>query len=222
MHCRTYCLSALAVLCTTGLATAQWVQRTPSVAPSARGSHVLEYDVVRSRAVLFGGYPGFLNDTWEWDGNTWAQRFPAHSPPGRDGAANGFDLSRQRVVVFGGRRGSTNLADTWEWDGNDWLQAATGTAPPARILAGMAFDTVNNRLLLFGGGDGQASVNPMADTWTYDGVNWTQLHPAHAPAPRWGFGMTADFASGSVLLQGGSQNYAPQSASFNDTWRWDG
>src|SRR5262249_9459604 len=134
-------LFAVAVIGSIGLVTAQsaWLRRTPSVAPSARGSQVLEDDLQRGRAGLFGGWAtSDLNDTWEWDGTVWAQQLPTHSPLARDGAAYGYDLLRSRVVIFGGNTTFGNLADTWEWDGTDWQQIVTGAAPTARVLAGMA------------------------------------------------------------------------------------
>ena len=43
-------------------------------APSPRGGHVMAYDPVRERVVLYGGFDADdqrLADTWEWDGSTW-------------------------------------------------------------------------------------------------------------------------------------------------------
>jgi len=43
-------------------------------APSPRGGHVMAYDPVRERVVLYGGFDTDdqrLADTWEWDGSTW-------------------------------------------------------------------------------------------------------------------------------------------------------
>jgi hypothetical protein len=71
----------------------------------------------------------------------------------------------------------------------------------------MAYDDSRRMTLLFGGGS--ANSDPMRlDTWTWDGKNWSELHPSSAP---WSAGLiTYDAASGSLLLLGAS------------TWSWDG
>src|SRR5262245_14776445 len=82
-----------------------WIQRTPALSPVARGSSLIEYDILRGVTVVFGGYgnAGILGGpTWEWDGTNWAQRLPANSPPPHDSVAHAFDPGRGRVVMFGG------------------------------------------------------------------------------------------------------------------------
>ncbi|MEP7323780.1 MAG: hypothetical protein ABI761_17775 [Saprospiraceae bacterium] len=44
--------------------------------PSPRMMGYMAYDKERDRTVLFGGRPGWPNDsgdTWEWDGNVWKE-----------------------------------------------------------------------------------------------------------------------------------------------------
>ncbi len=72
---------------------------------------------------------------------------------------------------------------------------------------------------LFGGSDEYG--NDQNDTWTWDGLNWTQQNPANPPAARDGGAMAYDPALGQVVLFGGEQN--PQSPNYiNDTWVWSG
>ena len=48
-------------------------------APAPRNSHVMAYDPVRRKTVLFGGssFDGKVStvygDTWEWDGQSWTR-----------------------------------------------------------------------------------------------------------------------------------------------------
>jgi hypothetical protein len=78
----------------------------------------MAYDAATGTIVLFGGKnnsPGFLSDTWTWDGSTWTKQAPAAHPPGRFEAAMAYDAAARNVVLFGGRAGSTWVGDTWTW-----------------------------------------------------------------------------------------------------------
>ena len=80
----------------------------------------------------------------------------------------------------------------------------------------MTDDPAGGGILLFGGTDDQREF---ADTWTWDGADWTKLAPAHSPPKRFVFGMAGDAATGTVVLFGGSRTgHAP----YHDTWTWDG
>ena len=46
---------------------------------------------------------------------------------------------------------------------------------------GIEIARVNQKLVLFGGYDG---VNQLADTWSWDGNDWTQVTPVHSPPKR--------------------------------------
>jgi hypothetical protein len=77
----------------------------------------MAYDAARNRVVLFGGddnSPGYLGDTWEWDGSTWVAVASTTSPNARYGHAMVYDESDQRVVLFGGDNNASGLlAETW-------------------------------------------------------------------------------------------------------------
>jgi hypothetical protein len=90
---------------------------------------------------------------------------------------------------------------------------ASHRSPEPRTDPAMAQDP-SGGVLLFGG----VGVNPLADTWLWDGSGWTQLHPAHAPSPRSQMGMAFDAARGRVVLFGGRTT----SQIFGDTWTWNG
>ena len=143
----------------------------------------------------------------------WIQLGPVHTPLARNSAGIAYDSNRQEVVLFGGI-GNSFLGDTWVWNGTDWIMKSPVNSPAARGVAAMAYDPVHQKTVLFGG---DALVNggqsALADTWVWDGVNWTQMHPLVSPSAR----STAQMAwDGSrLILFGGS--LLDQS-----TWAWDG
>jgi len=95
-------------------------------------------------------------------------------------------------------------------------QRTTGAAPTKRARHAMAYDEAHGKLVLFGGYDGTAYL---ADTWTYDGVNWTDVSPATSPSARAVAAMTYDGVHGEIVLFGGNGGSA---GDFGDTWTWDG
>ncbi len=90
----------------------------------------------------------------------------------------------------------------------------------ARTQAAMVYDPVRQRVLLFGGTAGTGVLEPLADTWEWDGTSWTQLFPAASPPARYGHTMVYDTQNKRMLLFGGigvgGQLAAP------DLWAWDG
>jgi hypothetical protein len=75
---------------------------------------------------------------------------------------------------------------------------------------GMTYEADQGQVVLFGGFD---LTSVLADTWNWDGTNWTQQHPATSPPAREGLSMTDDAARSQVVMFGGG---------FSDTWTWDG
>jgi hypothetical protein len=69
---------------------------------------------------------------------------------------------------------------------------------------------------LFGGYRGQ---HTSADTWEWDGITWTELHPASSPSPRGTAAAAYDRAHHEVVLFGG---YDDNATKLTDTWVWDG
>ncbi|HZQ49210.1 MAG TPA: kelch repeat-containing protein [Candidatus Dormibacteraeota bacterium] len=178
----------------------------------------MAYDSNRNLTVLFGGYsyPGYLQDTWEWNGSAWTRNFTAHTPPPRDWSAMSYDSKRHVMVLFGGLgAGSTLLNDTWEYDGTDWKQVLTPDAPSARRGMALAFDPIRGKTVLFGG-ENNVDLN---DTWEYDGTDWTQVTLAAAPPIRIWHSMAYDAALDGVVVFGGVEG---TNASYNDTWIYDG
>ncbi len=98
-------------------------------------------------------------------------------PPGRNNHGFAFDSGRGRAVVFGGQGDEFDtFADTWEWDGNRWLERSPIQSPTARRHSSMTYDPVLGVVLLFGGAH-TFGTQVFADTWAWDGSEWTELTP---------------------------------------------
>lgn len=90
-----------------------------------------------------------------------------------DGAAV-YDAARDRVVLFDGGIPGAGKTDTWEFDGEDWSLVAT-EGPGPRDYFAMAYDPARAVTLLFGGvwAQGKGGPGHYADTWQWDGKEWT-------------------------------------------------
>src|SRR5262249_14611635 len=86
-------------------------------------------------------------------------------------------------------------------------------SPPARAGASMAYDRRNGKLVLFGG---DTMMNLLADTWLWDGAQWTQAQPTQSPPPRAGHRLEWDGQR--VVLFGGHTD----GGVLNDVWSWTG
>ncbi|MGA2577178.1 MAG: hypothetical protein ABSH24_14260 [Bryobacteraceae bacterium] len=198
-----------------------WTQQFPPVSPSPRTWSSMASDPVSRTVVLFGGNnlpggDGPLGDTWTWDGiaRTWTQRHPTNHPSARGSSPLAYDQTTHRLVLFGGvTTNFDNLNDTWNWDGSNWIQQFPTSAPSARNSPAMAYDPGLAAVVLFGGSPGPCcSYNN--DTWTWDGVNWTEIYPANTlPPGRNSAGMAYDTAYQALLLFGGQAD-----GPFGDTW----
>jgi uncharacterized protein (TIGR03437 family) len=147
---------------------------------------------------------------------TWTQLNPQTSPPARSAPAMAYDSVHGQVVLFGGSDSSGNLLnDTWVWDGANWTQKSPQTSPPARSNFGMAYDAASDQVVLFGGFGGfpgvGAAAKYFADTWVWDGTNWTEESPQATPQAGAGIPMAYDSGHSQVVLYNGSQ-----------TWVWNG
>jgi hypothetical protein len=144
-----------------------------------------------------------------------SHRGDAGMPAPRTAASAVYDAADGTVVMFGGSDRTGTLRETWTWDGSSWRRQHPTVSPPAREFALMAYDPALRQVVLFGGetcppparndliGCGKDYVT-LADTWTWDGHTWTDLHTAHAPdVPLPGVtsaGADADIARGRLTL----------------------
>ena len=121
------------------------------------------------------------------------------------------------MVLFGGSVG-TELDETWEHDGNQWIPKFPMLKPEARSLHTMAYDPLRRRIVVFGGMGSGGLTNPLYDTWTWDGTEWTQI-PVYGPSGRTNPAMVWDDSIGRLVLFGGN---AATLQPLNDTWLWNG
>jgi hypothetical protein len=186
--------------------------------PQARYLAPQAFDSLRNRSVLFGGISPttWLNDTWEWDGQSWSQRTSTVQPPARGGSAMAFDSARGVSVLFGGRDGAALFADTWEWNGAQWTQRTPTVAPSPRQHHILCYDPTRHRTVMFGGTT--ATSEFLDETWEWDGTTWAQRTPAIRPPIRRHASMTFDPIRNRIVLFGGYTAYVE----LNDTWEWDG
>lgn len=179
--------------------------------PINGAAFAMEYDRARGVTVLVEPNNAANQlDTWTRADAAWSKKTPATSPPAWDFTALAAGPSNT-LVLFGGLLSSVQ-DDTWIWDGVTWTMAHPAHRPPARSAPMLAYDPIRNRTVLFGGLDADGSPT-LADTWLWDGTDWTEATTSPSPAPRvfGGFAWQPDRKR--LLLFGGLSNAA---------WEWDG
>jgi hypothetical protein len=178
--------------------------------PSPRFGHQMAFNSDTGETFLQGGTAG--TDTWKWDGVTW-QHVTDTGPSWRYHHAMVYDAARGELVLFGGWPFSN---DTWVYGLNGWTEKSPDNVPPARCGHGMVYDSARGVLVMFGGSN---SSEYFADTWEWDGTNWTDRTPQlpDSPPARDYHGMTYDAARGETVLFGG---WGP--GELADTWVYNG
>ncbi|MFO1078237.1 MAG: kelch repeat-containing protein [Planctomycetota bacterium] len=153
--------------------------------------------------------------TQVFDGTRWSD-VPGATPPAL--------VSQSRCTgpvyayAFGGFDTLTGLdsAGFHAFDGSVWTTLPSG--PGAREGAALAYDEVRQQVVLFGGFT-QSTSGPYDDeTWTFDGVAWTQHTPSIHPGARGGATMAFDRNRGAAILVGGFGG----GQQLGDTWEWNG
>src|SRR5262249_5244454 len=94
------------------------------------------------------------------------------------------------------------------------------SSPPQRYGAAMASDFLRGRTVMFGGGT-NSGLPLFADTWEWDGSNWSQLTPRAEPPARSRPALAYDRFRSRTVLFGGSGD-SSMTCCFADTWEWDG
>ncbi|MBI1849561.1 MAG: hypothetical protein HYR85_04400 [Planctomycetes bacterium] len=102
-----------------------------------------------------------------------------------------------------------------------WAHQLPVVSPTVRDGFAATYDVGRERLVLFGGmtlPDAAGVSTALADTWEWDGCEWTRQSPATNPSPRGWHAMTYDSDRRRVLLFGGRDTVRD----LADTWEWDG
>jgi hypothetical protein len=194
---------------------AGWTLQTTLTLPTDRDTTVACTDTVRNRVVAYTSTDG----TFEWDGVNWTGLAPTTALRYMPMV---FDAARVVCVQFGGQASNGALNDdTRTWNGTAWTTVPAPARPSPRYFAQMAYDAARQRVVLFGGvGPNPSNPGPppiYGDTWTFDGVTWTQqLGPG--PSARFGHVMAYDPLRQVVVLHCGGTF----GASNNETWEWNG
>ncbi|MFO1077575.1 MAG: hypothetical protein U1E73_07600 [Planctomycetota bacterium] len=216
----------ISVLTAAALSTtlaAQWAQVTPATAPTARSGAGMCYD--GSRLVMFGGSTGFSasNQTWTYDGTTWQQLAPTNSPTGKQGMELIHDPIRGVIVMYGSLNtsifGGASVDQTWEFDGTTWTQAFPTTTPGGLGIYCGAYDLGRQKVVIYGGEADNFFPIASADTWEYDGTNWTLVTTVGSPGPIERGSMCYFPPLGKIVMFGGID---PQIGGNNTTWTYDG
>jgi hypothetical protein len=137
---------------------------------------------------------------------------------GRYAHSLAYDAARKQIVLFGGYNPNLisggELGDTWVSDGTNWTKLNPTTSPTRRSGAAMVYVPWNGgRVILFGGQDqNNAKLN---DTWSWDGVTWTQIVTPSSPPARYNFPMVYDAQHDKIMIFSGT-------GAGTDTWLFDG
>jgi hypothetical protein len=182
-----------------------WTKASPATSPPTLAEASMAYDGATQQLVLFGGSYNYLqkeyNDqaqTWTWNGSTWTELLPATSPGARQDAQLAYDPTTEQLLLFGGNIEASgdllgdpvSTGDTWNWNGTTWTKLSPVTNPLPRGGGALTFDTATGQMVLFGGGQIQdqrylngigSTTTILADTWTWDGANWTAQSPTTTP-----------------------------------------
>ncbi len=184
-----------------------WARQQPAVSPPASEDASMAYDPATRTVVLFGGEAAGqngtstrLSSTWTWNGRTWLKHVPATSPSARAGSSMAYDPATRTVVLFGGSAAGY-LDDTWTWNGTNWTKQSPANHPSARASAAVAYDPGTTSIVLFGGVRGGKKPF-LADTWIWDGGDWTNLPLAMAPSDRYGASLVYNGSVRRLMLFG--------------------
>jgi hypothetical protein len=149
--------------------------------PSTGEINLLAFDRARNNVLLYRS-TWSRSTTWTFDGQGWTQVSGA-SPPPRLGASMAYDPRTSTVLLYGGMYdvfpsfGQRN--DTWAWDGTTWAELHSLNGPGA-AQAALAYDAHGGTIILMQLHIVRAGSAVMElSSWSWNGSDWTQLHPSH-------------------------------------------
>lgn len=188
-----------------------WTQINPPSSPPARTQAGAAFDPLRDRFVLHGGVDGAgtRRDTWEFDGTTWTQKFA--DGPALQGVSMVYDEARAEVLMLG--YGTAGSPEMYRLTSASWERITPEDLPSCVAFSGMTFQKHNGNVLFVGGQCLPAGLT--ADTWEWDGTNWTDVTPTFNPGAVVGHALAYDRTRNEAILFGGIF-----SVSTSDTFRY--
>ncbi len=147
-----------------------WADMNVSTRPSARYSHVMEYDHVNERIIMHGGYAGgtlqSLGDTWAYyyGNNTWIEL--GHGPALHMHGST-VDTKRDRMLVFGGAADIyVNTLYAFYFANETWVELKTFSPPSRRGQMDIVYSSADDCVYLAGGRSyDRGSENHKEDLW---------------------------------------------------------
>lgn len=152
---------------------------------------------------------------------TWSTVATGVGPSVRGSTAIASSPTDNVTLLFSGAHpGSFVDNETWELANGTWhdLTPTLSLSPPPAADAGLVYDAADGYFLMFGGlpaFGGTAS----AQTWKFQGGNWTNLTGTitNTPPARFGAAMVYDARDGYVVMFGG---YDATNSPLGDTWTY--
>ncbi|MFT3914859.1 MAG: hypothetical protein QM704_12325 [Anaeromyxobacteraceae bacterium] len=198
----------------------------------AFNQHAAAFDPVSSRVLLLSNRVSNVMRAWDGSAKTYAVVAPGN-PEGDGNASYNSQTPSDGDLAWVPDRGVAVRAaldftrETWEWNRTSWARKAQNTGPSQRF--GGAVGGYRNRLVAFGGIDLLGGGAFLGDTWTWDGIQWSQAiaspgsaHASPSPEFRADVGMASDSGTGRLFRWAGYDQVAGVTACFPDLWEWDG
>ena len=179
--------------------------------PSPRSGSAAAYDARRGVVVLYGGDEGvrpggFLDDTWQWDGDEWSLQ-PIGGAIPLVGHAMAYDTSRGVSVMY-------NVFSIWERGAGEWV-FRDSTRLTNGLGATLVYDSARSISILHGG----LPTYPQpcgAGTEEWNGVEWA--HRPWGPANEWGHTAAFDTIRERMVVL----NAEGCGVTGGETWEFDG
>jgi hypothetical protein len=217
---------------------AGWRQLALTTYPIGREMAGLTYDERDGYVLLFGGFnetsngSQWLNDTWEFAGNSWSEITPGLSPPANILTGLTYDdydgitvLTETSEVPYQ----QNNLTTfTWSYVGGVWTNISASAGTPSGVPEEPpVYDNATSSMYVFLE-YGYLSGGTENRTLRFHGGRWSDISgsvtaPASAPFSHWdplGVALAYDPALGGVVAVGGANgsNSSDREAYLNGTW----
>ena len=190
--------------------TASWTEATPATVPSASYSAFMAAAPGGHLLMVQSSEGGGTSSTWSWSGSDWTQISTTHTVQYPTGVV--YDAKLGAIIAYDAVNKSTV-----RWTGSDWVELVSGSGP-SWSHGSMAYNAVDGTIIYFGGLN--FSNTETADTWSFDGTQWTQLHPATSPPGRMMALMQLDPVTNQPVLFSGFVHSTQRN--LDDTWTWNG